>query len=103
MFQKFTKSLGLIVLAGWAGVSEAQAPNFKWSAAGPVYTAGRIRNMVVDKSDPTKQRFYVGSTSSGVFYSNNGGATWAALNDQGTVKNISYMAQAPDNTIYAAT
>jgi len=27
MLQKFTKSLGLIVLAGWAGVAEAQAPN----------------------------------------------------------------------------
>lgn len=59
--------------------------------------------MVIDKTDPTGQRLYVGSTTSGVFYSPNLGSKWFPLNDQGTVRNISYMAQAFDGTIFVGT
>lgn len=100
MMQKFTKILSLIALTAMSNLLEAQ---MKWSPAGPVYTAGRARNMIVDKNDASNNTLYVGSTSSGIFKSTNGGVTWAPIDDQGSVRNISYMAQAPDGTIYAAT
>lgn len=100
MIQKLTKIIGLVALTGATTFLDAQ---MKWSPAGPVYTAGRARNMVVDKNDPSGNTLYVGSTSSGVFKSTNGGLTWAPLDDQGSVRNISYMAQSGDGTIYAAT
>lgn len=100
MIQKFTKILALVAITGMSSLVEAQQ---KWSPAGPVYTAGRARNMVVDKNDPTGNTLYVGSTSSGVFKSTDGGVNWGPVDDQGSVRNISYMAQAPDGTIYAAT
>jgi hypothetical protein len=99
--EKFTKSFGVAILAGFCVVAEAQ--NLNWAPAGPVLTAGRIRNMVVDKADPSGNTLYVGSTSSGVFKSVDGGTNWYPLNDQGTVRNISYMAQGADGKIYAAT
>ncbi len=74
---------------------------YSWSPAGPVLSAGRSRNMIVDKNNSNV--LYVGSVSSGIFKSTDGAANWAPLNDQGTVRNISYMAQAADGTIYAST
>src|SRR5437868_12848148 len=100
MINKITKTLGLIVLTGLSTLVDAQ---MNWAPAGPIYTAGRARNMIVDKNDPSGKTLYVGSTSSGIFKSTDGGSSWAPLDDQGTVRNISYMAQAPDGTIYAAT
>lgn len=98
---KLVKSLGLVVFAGLSVAVEGQT--FNWSPAGPIYTAGRARNMVVDKTDASGNTLYVGSTTSGVFKSTDGGSNWAPLNDQGTVRNISYMAQAADNTIFVGT
>ncbi|MES2678767.1 MAG: T9SS type A sorting domain-containing protein [Bacteroidota bacterium] len=102
MSQKFTKALGLIALTGLSTLVDAQS-NINWSPAGPIFTAGRSRNMVVDKNDPTGKTLYTGSASSGVFTTTNGGISWLPLNDQGTVRNISYMAQGSDGTIYAST
>ncbi len=98
--QKITKVLGFAALLGFSTQAGAQ---YSWSQAGPLYTAGRSRNMIVDKNDPSGNTLYVGSTSSGVFKSTNGGVRWQPLDDHGTVRNISYMAQGPDGTIYAAT
>lgn len=102
MSQKFTKALGLIALTGLSTLVDAQS-NINWAPAGPIFTAGRSRNMIVDKNDPSGNTLYTGSASSGVFTSTNGGLSWDPLNDQGTVRNISYMAQGSDGTIYAAT
>jgi hypothetical protein len=104
MIQRFTKlgkTLGLVGFLSLSGLIDAQ--NFDWAPAGPIYSAGRSRNMVVDKSDVTGNTLFVGSTTSGVFRSINGGSNWAPLDDQGTVRNISYMAQAFDNIIYVGT
>ncbi len=104
MIQRFTKlgkTLGLVGLLSLSGLIEAQ--NFSWAPAGPIYSAGRSRNMVIDKADVSGKTLYVGSTTSGVFRSLDGGANWSALDDQGTVRNISYMAQAFDNIIYVGT
>ncbi len=101
MSQKFTKILGLLALTSMQGVMDAQKIN--WAQAGPIYTAGRIRNMIIDKNDPTNNTLYVGSVASGIFISTNSGKNWAPINDQGTVRNISYLAQSVDKIIYAAT
>jgi hypothetical protein len=101
MPQKFTKVLGIIALTGLGLASEAQTIN--WSPAGPIYTAGRARNMIVDKNDPTNNTMYVGSASSGIFKTTDAGSNWAPINDQASVRNISYLAQAKDGTIYVAT
>ena len=79
----------------------AQVPEHKWSQAGPIYTAGRARNMIVDKTN--KSTLYVGSVSSGIFKSTNGGSQWLPLNDQGKIRNISYMAQSSNNTLWVGT
>src|ERR1043166_4504086 len=75
----------------------------KWSPGGPVYTAGRARNLLVDRSDGSNKTMYAGSIAGGVFVSHDEGANWEPVNDQSPVKNISYLAQSADNTIYVAT
>lgn len=99
MSQKITKLLGLIALTGLSGLMEAQP--FSWVPAGPVYNAGRARNMIVDRNNP--QTLYVGSASSGIFKTTNGGVRWYPVNDQSQVRNISYMAQNMDGVIYVGT
>ena len=100
-FTKVTKTLGILALTSLTTLLDAQT--FTWESAGPIYTAGRVRNMVIDKVDPTGKTMFAGSTTSGVFTTTNGGLKWQALNDQGTVRNISYLAQAFDGTIFAST
>ncbi|MBL7930460.1 MAG: T9SS type A sorting domain-containing protein [Bacteroidia bacterium] len=101
--KRFTKALGLasLTFSGLLLNAQTQTVNWDWTLAGPVYNAGRIRNMVVDNSNPSK--LYAGSTTSGLFVSNNSGIKWAPINDQDSIKNISYIAQATDGTLYAAT
>ncbi len=97
--QKISRVLGLISLIGLSSLLEAQP--FDWAPAGPVYNAGRARNMIVDKSNPNI--LYVGSASSGIFKSLDAGSNWDPINDQAKVRNISYLAQGSDGIIYAAT
>jgi len=99
--KKTLKVFGLIVLSGLMSFVNAQ--NFDWSPAGPIYSAGRARNIIIDKTDLTGKTIYLGSASSGLFRTIDAGSNWAPLNDQGTVRNISYISQASDGTIYVAT
>ncbi|WP_317898151.1 T9SS type A sorting domain-containing protein [Aurantibacillus circumpalustris] len=99
MSQRITKVLALIALSGLTGLLNAQT--MKWKPAGPIYNAGRARNIIVDQSD--SKVLYVGSASSGIFKSKNGGIKWYPLNDQAVVRNISYLAQGSDGTIYVGT
>ncbi|MGE0567668.1 MAG: hypothetical protein AB7O73_06940, partial [Bacteroidia bacterium] len=99
MIKKYTFGIALLFAALLGG--EAVSQTYTWSPAGPVLTAGRSRNMVVDRNN--NNFLYVGSVSSGIFTSTNGGLTWNPLNDQDTVRNISYLAQAANGKIYAAT
>lgn len=98
---KMYKLLGALAITAVLGSEIKAQTTYSWSPAGPVLSAGRSRNMVVDRLNSNV--LYVGSVSSGIFKSTNSGAQWAPLNDQDTVRNISYLAQASDNTIYAAT
>lgn len=100
--KRLTKALGLAGLTFSGLFLNAQTANrWDWTLAGPVYNAGRIRNMVVDKTNSAK--LYVGSTTSGIFISVDNGANWRPVNDLDVVKNISYLAQANDGTLYAGT
>ena len=94
------KLTGMIALAAVLS-SEVKAQTYTWSPAGPVLSAGRSRNMVVDRLNSSV--LYVGSVSSGIFRSTNGGTNWLPVNDQDVVRNVSYLAQSADGTIYAAT
>ncbi len=98
---KLVKIASVIALTGLSSYTEAQT--FTWDQAGPIYSAGRMRCMIVDKSDPSGNTLYAGSTTSGVFKSTNGGTNWLALNSTVTDRVVSYMAQGADNTIYVAT
>src|SRR5437879_6195018 len=93
--KKLIKAYGIIAFTGLTTVADAQTLN--WAPAGPIYNAGRARNIIVDKADPSGNTLFVGSTSSGVFKSTDGGANWAALDNQGDIRNISYMAQASNS------
>ena len=69
MMRSFSKKtlnvFGLIVLTGLMSFINAQ--NFDWSPAGPIYSAGRARNIIIDKTDLTGKTIYLGSASSGLF------------------------------------
>src|SRR4051812_33510311 len=95
---KLVKALAVMALAGLTVTVEAQ----NWSQAGPIYNAGRSRNMIVDKNDPSGNTLYVGSASSGVFVSTDGGVNWNAMVLSGNKLNVSYIAQAADGKIYVA-
>jgi hypothetical protein len=99
MSQRITKVLGLIALSGLSSFVSAQP--MSWAPAGPVYNAGRARNMIVDKINP--QVLYVGSASSGIFKSTNSGGNWFPVNDHSSVRNISYLSQSPDGSIWVGT
>jgi hypothetical protein len=98
-FGKVAIATGIMTTC-FSGQIEAQKTR-NWSQAGPVYAAGRVRNLIVDKNNGNL--LYVGSTSSGIFKSENGGAVWAPVNDQDSVRNISYIAQDKNGEIYAGT
>jgi hypothetical protein len=100
MTQRAAKVLGFLALSTFSGILNAQ---INWSPAGPIYTAGRARNMIVDKNNASGKTLYVGSTSSGVFKSTDGGVNWAPVNDQASIRNVSYMAQAADGAIWVGT
>lgn len=99
--KKTVKVIVLIVLTGL--ISFVNAQNFDWSPAGPIYSAGRARNIIIDKLDVTGKTIYLGSASSGLFRTIDAGSNWEPLNDQGTIRNVSYISQASDGLIYVAT
>lgn len=95
------KLMGALAITAVIGSELKAQTSYTWSPAGPVLSAGRSRNLIIDKDNVNV--LYIGSVSSGIFKSSDGAANWAPINDQGTVRNISYLAQSADGTIYAAT
>jgi len=74
-----------------------------WQEVGPDNVGGRTRVVLYDKTDPTGKTIFAGSVGGGVFKSTNGGSTWAPVNDQSGVFNVSCMSQAADGSIYVGT
>jgi len=98
--KKFLFSLSFFALSQVLLISQI---SMNWSPAGPILSTGRARAMLIDKSDPSKKTLYLASVTSGLFKSVDYGANWSQVNLQDPVRNISYIAQAADNTIYAST
>lgn len=99
--KRLVKVAGAFALTGLTFLTQAQT--FTWAQAGPIYAAGRMRIMVVDKSDASGNTLYAGSTTSGVFKSTDGGVNWTGLVSTVSNRNVSYMAQGSDNVVYVAT
>ncbi len=97
---KLVKTTGIVALTAFSTFAQAQ---ISWAPAGPLYTVGRIRNMIVDKTDASGSTLYVGSTTSGVFTSTNSGTNWVGLPSNVANRVVSYMAQASNGDIFVAT
>jgi hypothetical protein len=99
--KRITSAFALFLFMGLSALLEAQVYN--WGSIGPVYTAGRSRNIIADKTDASGNTLYTGSASSGLFRTKDGGTNWSPVNDFDVIKNISYIAQDKNNIIWAAT
>jgi len=92
----------ILVLISISSFGFAQL-GLNWQEIGPDNIGGRTRAILYDKTDPTGKTIFAGSVGGGVFKSTNGGSTWAPVNDQSGVFNVSCMAQGADGTIYVGT
>jgi photosystem II stability/assembly factor-like uncharacterized protein len=61
-------------LPGAAGIERSS-----WTSVGPGNIGGRIRSIVIHPTDP--QTMWVGSVTGGVYKTENGGTSWAPLDD----------------------
>lgn len=86
-----------------AAIDDAGIGRFGWVERGPTNLAGRARSLVIDTLDP--DRIWVGSVSGGIWYSSDGGATWAPVDDRLGNLAICCLALVPGLpvTIYAGT
>lgn len=79
--------------------------SLNWIERGPGNVGGRTRGIVVDPGDPTKNTWYVGSVSGGVWKTTNAGTTWRHLTED--VPNLATttiaQSQSNPNVIYVGT
>ena len=70
---------------------------------GPNNVAGRVRALLIDAADST--HIFAGGVSGGLWVSNNGGQTWATVNDQNLSMAVTCITQNPfnPNEIYYGT
>lgn len=70
---------------------------------GPTNVGGRTRALLVDRSNSS--RIFAGGISGGLWLSNNGGATWAPINDASATLSVTSLTQSPFNAneIYYST
>jgi len=91
-------------IAAWqqAGRDAGIAPD-RWTARGPTNVGGRTRSLLVHPTQP--QRMWAGSVSGGIWYSSNGGASWAPVDDRLQNLAIGCLAFDPQNpnVMYAGT
>jgi photosystem II stability/assembly factor-like uncharacterized protein len=75
----------------------------EWVSAGPINIGGRVTDVALDPTNPNI--IYAGTSMGGVFKSNDGGVTWAAVFDDAGALSIGDLAVAPSapNTVYAGT
>lgn len=96
---KSTKSQGLpIQNINGAGIN----PN-SWEWLGPGNIGGRIRSIIIKPSDPN--RMWIGSVSGGIWTTDNGGVSWAPVNDFQSNLAVASMAINPSDSsiMYAGT
>jgi photosystem II stability/assembly factor-like uncharacterized protein len=91
-----------------SGVDEGEAlvagiSRTGWTWLGPGNIGGRIRSILISPSSPSTM--WVGSVGGGIWKTNDGGATWAALDDFMANLAVNTMAIDPanPNVLYAGT
>ncbi|TAG94619.1 MAG: hypothetical protein EAZ20_00725, partial [Bacteroidetes bacterium] len=82
-------------------------PNVQWTERGPNNIGGRTRAMMFDPNDATNKKLWVGSSSGGVWFTNDitTNATYTKINDFWATLGVSALAFNPTNTqvFYAGT
>ncbi len=94
--------------SGIPGLAFAPVPGVTWNERGPSNVSGRIRGLLVDRSDPTGNTVLVGGVGGGIWRSTNALAatpTWNNIDDFFDNIAISTIAQDPSNlnNIYFGT
>ncbi len=64
----------------YAALDEAGIGRFGWVERGPSNIGGRTRSLVIDPANPSVM--FAGSVGGGVWRSNNGGSSWAPIDDR---------------------
>lgn len=108
LYKVMFKAIGTFALGVFVGCNDLIAQSLPWSSAGPVYLSGRCRNMIIDKADPSGNTLYLGSVTSGLYKSTNGGQDWlnidaALTGPTESIKNISYLGQLQNNDLLIGT
>ncbi len=77
----------------------------EWKERGPANVAGRTRGLIVDPDDPTRNTWFVGSASGGVWKTTNAGAIWQPITPDLPNLATTVLAMAPSNSsiIYLGT
>lgn len=78
-----------------------KALDISWDFLGPDNVGGRTRTLVIDRNDPNT--LYAGSTSGGIFVSNDAGDSWQSYSNDLENNAIASMVQAVDGDIYFST
>src|SRR5205814_2114581 len=84
---------------------DAQAPITRagWRWLGPDYIGGRVRSLIIDRTNPSKM--FVGSVSGGIWRSDDAARSWRPVDD--FMANLAVTAMAMDptnpNIMYAGT
>ncbi|HBG04284.1 MAG: hypothetical protein A2075_06295 [Geobacteraceae bacterium GWC2_58_44] len=93
-----TGTTGEIVPPATAGIASGN-----WSPLGPGNIGGRIRAILIDRTD--SGRIWVGSVSGGIWHSTDGGSSWNPANDFMGNLSVSSLVMSPNdpNVIYAGT
>ncbi|MBV5350217.1 hypothetical protein JZU71_03465, partial [bacterium] len=81
---------GSNIVMGAAGISSNQ-----WTALGPGNIGGRIRAILIDRTDTN--RIWLGSVSGGIWKSSDAGASWLPVNDFMGNLSISSLVMDPVN------
>jgi hypothetical protein len=87
-------------------VSKTSAPQqLTWTERGPGNVSGRTRGIIVDPDDPTKETWFAGSVSGGIWKTTNSGESWTNLtpNLPNLATSTLAMAESNHNIIYAGT
>lgn len=101
--------LGLFVglFAFATGSAMAQTPANSLVEVGPDNIGGRVRTVLMDQSDTTRETIYAGAVAGGLYYRDAQHSEWqyvpCTINGKSVVLPITSMVQGSDNTIYIAT
>ena len=85
--------------------AEVQSSGIEWTERGPVNVPGRTRGLLVDPDDATKNTWFAGSASGGVWKTTNGGTNWTLITPDlsNLATTVLVMAESNHNIFYLGT